>query len=253
VLGATGSGKTTLLRRILYGGVDGRGDGAPPKPGEGMEYHYARRARGGESDRKDVAHVWEISGRKAFAEAITSKESVFFGARQVTTGTALICIDLSKPSEAVPTLEYFLSRVRLAVDRTFDKLRKRGSRLPEQLVNRHKKQFKAASAISEKCRARGLCELSLRRRHHSRLNLPRRPVRWDFDGRTLLRCPDRRRVHEGGSASQRRRRAEARFVARVTKTGALQRRISVLRRLLGFFQCFFECFFFTHAFFFCRL
>jgi dynein light intermediate chain 2 len=148
VLGATGSGKTTLLRRILYGGVDGRGDGAPPKPGEGMEYHYARRARGGESDRKDVAHVWEISGGRAFAEAICSKESVFFGARQVTTGTALICIDLSKPEQAVPTLEYFLSRVRLAVDRTFDKLRKRGSRLPEQLVNRHKKQFKAAAATA---------------------------------------------------------------------------------------------------------
>lgn len=149
VLGATGSGKTTLLRRILYGGVDGRGDGAPPKPGEGMEYHYARRARGGESDRKDVAHVWEISGGRAFAEAICSKESVFFGARQVTTATALICIDLSKPSEAVPTLEYFLTRVRLAVDRTFDKLRKRGSRLPEQLVNRHKKQFKAAARTAQ--------------------------------------------------------------------------------------------------------
>lgn len=149
VLGATGSGKTTLLRRILYGGVDGRGDGAPPKPGEGMEYHYARRARGGESDRKDVAHVWEISGKRAFAEAICSKESVFFGARQVTTATALICIDLSKPAEAVPTLEYFLTRVRLAVDRTFDKLRKRGSRLPEQLVNRHKKQFKAAALMAK--------------------------------------------------------------------------------------------------------
>ena len=146
VLGATGSGKTTLLRRILYGGVDGRGDGAPPRPGEGMEYHYARRARGGESDRKDVAHVWEISGTRAFAEAISSKESVFFGARQVTTATALICIDLSKPKEAVPTLEYFLRRTCAAVDRTFDKLRKRGSRLPEQLVNRHKKQFKAVCA-----------------------------------------------------------------------------------------------------------
>ena len=140
VMGATGSGKTTLLRHILYGG-DGRGDGAPPRPGEGMEYHYARRARGGASDRKDVAHVFEISGTKSFADAISSKESVFFGPRQVTTATALICVDLSKPHEAVPTLEYWLRRTRAAVDRTFDKLQKRGSRLPEQLRNRHKKQF----------------------------------------------------------------------------------------------------------------
>ena len=148
VLGASGSGKTTLLRRILYGGGDGQklADSAPPKPGEGMEYHYARRARGGDSDRKDVAHVWEISGARAFADAISSKESVFFGARQVTTATALIVVDLSKPHEAVPTLEYWLRKTRAAVDRTFDKLRKRGSRLPEQLVNRHKKQFKAIAA-----------------------------------------------------------------------------------------------------------
>ena len=148
VLGASGSGKTTLLRRILYGGGDGQklADSAPPKPGEGMEYHYARRARGGDSDRKDVAHVWEISGARAFADAISSKESVFFGARQVTTATALIVVDLSKPLEAVPTLEYWLRKTRAAVDRTFDKLRGRGSRLPEQLVNRHKKQFKAIAA-----------------------------------------------------------------------------------------------------------
>ena len=148
VLGASGSGKTTLLRRILYGGGDGQklADSAPPKPGEGMEYHYARRARGGDSDRKDVAHVWEISGARAFADAISSKESVFFGARQVTTATALIVVDLSKPHEAVPTLEYWLRKTRAAVDRTFDKLRARGSRLPEQLVNRHKKQFKAIAA-----------------------------------------------------------------------------------------------------------
>ena len=55
-------------------------------------------------------------------------------------------VDLSKPHEAVPTLEYWLRKTRAAVDRTFDKLRKRGSRLPEQLVNRHKKQFKAIAA-----------------------------------------------------------------------------------------------------------
>ena len=87
--------------------------------------------------------MWEISGARAFADAISSKESVFFGARQVTTATALIVVDLSKLHEAVPTLEYWLRKTRAAADRTFDKLRKRGSRLPEQLVNRHKKQFKA--------------------------------------------------------------------------------------------------------------
>ena len=36
------------------------------------------------------------------ADAISSKESVFFGARQVTTATALIVVDLSKPHERCP-------------------------------------------------------------------------------------------------------------------------------------------------------
>ena len=41
----------------------------------------------------------------------------------VTTATAPIVVDLSKPHEAVPTLEYWLRKTRAAVDRTFDKLR----------------------------------------------------------------------------------------------------------------------------------
>lgn len=156
VLGATGSGKTTLLRRILYGGSDSstgntaNSSSQTPKPGEGMEYHYARKSRPTDSNRRDIAHVFEMSGSKTFADEITEKENVFFGARQVTTATALICIDLSKPAETVPTLEYWLSKIKQATEKTFTKLESRGSRLPEQLRNRHKKQFNRYHSSSDK-------------------------------------------------------------------------------------------------------
>ena len=150
VLGASGSGKTTLIRRLLYGG--GGGDGgantrgnetrnSSPKPGEGLEYHYARKSRATDSSRKDVAHVFEVSGSKEFADLLCGKDTVFFGARQVTTATALVTIDLSKPAEAVASLQYFLGKIKQAVTKTFTKLRTRGSRLPEQLKQRHRKQF----------------------------------------------------------------------------------------------------------------
>jgi len=171
VVGATGSGKTTLLRRLLYGTEstsrdDRPGEVSTPKPGEGVEYHYARKSRPNvESDRKDVAHVFEISGSRTFADEITSKENVFFGPRQVTTATAVICVDLSTPREAVPTLEYWLDAIRAAVGKTFEKLTKRGSRLPDQLRNRHRKQFHSCAIQTQSGETPGTRDAHASRRH----------------------------------------------------------------------------------------
>ena len=152
-----------------------------------MEYHYARRARGGDSDRKDVAHVWETSGARAFADAISSKESVFFGARQVTTATALIVVDLSKLHEAVPTLEYWLRKTRAAVDRTFDKLRKRGTRLPEQLVEPTQETVQGDRRAASRGRFRRRHRQS--RRRHRRRRDAGRPRRGHPHLRALRGCP----------------------------------------------------------------
>ncbi len=56
----------------------------------------------------------------------------------------LIAVDLSKPHEVLPTLEYWLGRINARTDATFGKLEKRGSKLPEQLRPRSKRVFGAA-------------------------------------------------------------------------------------------------------------
>ena len=114
-----------------------------PKPTEGMEYNYARKTHATNIERKDVAHIWEISGTRQFADEATEQENIFMGMRQVTTAVVLIVLDLSKPHDVLPTLEYWLSRVNARTDATFGKLEKRGSKLPDQLRARSKRVFGA--------------------------------------------------------------------------------------------------------------
>lgn len=141
VVGSRGCGKTTLVNRLLYPDKT-----EVPKPTEGMEYNYARRASsgaggGGGVDRKDVAHVWEIAGSRHFADEVTEQDNVFLGPRHVTTAVVAICVDLAKPHEAMRTAEYWLGRVHARCAKTFEKLAARGSRLPEQLVRRSERVF----------------------------------------------------------------------------------------------------------------
>ncbi|ACO67739.1 cytoplasmic dynein 2 light intermediate chain 1 [Micromonas commoda] len=144
VVGSRGCGKTTLVNRLLYPDKT-----EVPKPTEGMEYNYARRASsgagggGGGVDRKDVAHVWEIAGSRHFADEVTEQDNVFLGPRHVTTAVVAICVDLAKPHEAMRTAEYWLGRVHARCAKTFEKLAARGSRLPEQLVRRSERVFAA--------------------------------------------------------------------------------------------------------------
>ena len=140
VVGSRGCGKTTLVNRLLYPDKT-----EVPKPTEGMEYNYARRAQsgsvGGAVDRKDVAHVWEIAGSRHFADEVTEQDNVFLGPRHVTTAVVAICVDLAKPHEAMRTAEYWLGRVHARCAKTFERLAARGSRLPEQLVRRSERVF----------------------------------------------------------------------------------------------------------------
>ena len=143
VVGSRGCGKTTLVNRLLYPDKT-----EVPKPTEGMEYNYARRAQSGAGaggvDRKDVAHVWEIAGSRHFADEVTEQDNVFLGPRHVTTAVVAICVDLAKPHEAMRTAEYWLGRVHARCAKTFERLAARGSRLPEQLVRRSERVFAAA-------------------------------------------------------------------------------------------------------------
>jgi dynein light intermediate chain 2 len=53
-----------------------------PKPTEGIEYNYARKTHATNIERKDVAHIWEISGSRRFADEATEQENTFLGMRQ---------------------------------------------------------------------------------------------------------------------------------------------------------------------------
>lgn len=67
ILGAKGSGKSTLLNRFLY-----PTQVEVPKPSQCLEYTFARKpgSKFGPGDRKELAHIWEVSGSDAFAQQL---------------------------------------------------------------------------------------------------------------------------------------------------------------------------------------
>lgn len=135
-VGSRASGKSTLLNRFLYPDKT-----EVPKQTEGMEYTYARKSVAANIDRKDIAHIWEVAGSDELCEEVTSSENLFLGMRQVATAVVCIVVDLSQPAEVLPTLEYWLNKIKMKTGATYEKLERRGSKLPEQLKMRAKKVF----------------------------------------------------------------------------------------------------------------
>jgi hypothetical protein len=115
-VGGRGSGKTTLLDRFLYTGKVRRArrcaaqaarSGCPaggcpspmrpppssrprrpqppetPRPGQGLEYTYARRPSAYDHERRDLAHVWEVGGGEALAAALAAADNLLLTFRQV--------------------------------------------------------------------------------------------------------------------------------------------------------------------------
>jgi len=134
IVGSRGYGKSTMLNRLLYPDkVD------VPRSTEGMEYTYARKQV--TNDRKDIAHIWELAGSETLCEEVTASENLFLGMRQVATAVVCILVDLSKPSEVLESLEFWLNKIKTKCATTYDKLERRGSKLPDQLKMRAKKVF----------------------------------------------------------------------------------------------------------------
>lgn len=55
-----------------------------PKPTEGSEYTFARKQSVASLDRKDLAHIWEISGSQDLAALIAEGDHLFLGPLQVS-------------------------------------------------------------------------------------------------------------------------------------------------------------------------
>jgi dynein light intermediate chain 2 len=79
ILGTKGSGKSTLLSRFLY-----PTQAEVPKPSQCLEYTFARRPSSsyGAGDKKELAHIWEVSGSDAFAQQLAQGKQLRLPCKQ---------------------------------------------------------------------------------------------------------------------------------------------------------------------------
>jgi acetyltransferase-like isoleucine patch superfamily enzyme len=61
----------------------GIGQAEVPKPTDGLEYTYARKSSAYNPEKKDVAHIWELSGGEELADEVLKSEHLFLGQKQV--------------------------------------------------------------------------------------------------------------------------------------------------------------------------
>ena len=54
---------------------------------------------------------------------MSSRDALFLSMRQVTTAAVVIVVDLSKPNEAMDTLESWLNIVRNRTEKVYERLR----------------------------------------------------------------------------------------------------------------------------------
>ena len=122
----------------------------------GANYAFVRsRRRDVPIDRQDIAHLWEFSGSRELTTQLCRVQNLFIASKhvdalsndasleeqrgQVTTAVVVIVVDLSKPCRALESGNYWMETIRHRRDATFEKLRSRGSKLPEQLIARSRK------------------------------------------------------------------------------------------------------------------
>eukprot|EP00879_Flechtneria_rotunda_P006287 GHRR01006607.1.p1 GENE.GHRR01006607.1~~GHRR01006607.1.p1 ORF type:complete len:393 (+),score=130.27 GHRR01006607.1:184-1362(+) len=132
-VGAKGSGKSTLLNRFLYPNQVNL-----PKPSQGLEYTFARKASTFDHERKDLAHIWEVAGSYAFAGQMALGSQIFLTYRQVTTAVVVMVLDLSDPCSVLPCALRWLGLIKQKLATTYSLFERKGLQLPEQLKARQR-------------------------------------------------------------------------------------------------------------------
>ncbi|RHZ06928.1 hypothetical protein DYB37_004740 [Aphanomyces astaci] len=107
VIGPKNSGKTAL---VLYFLNPNKGNSDEPKPTAALDYVYARRAVAG-SNKKAVAHIWELATTKKVLELL----KVPLSPERLPKSTLMLVLDLSVPGDVVPSLVYWIALVRKLV------------------------------------------------------------------------------------------------------------------------------------------
>ncbi|KAL3154874.1 Cytoplasmic dynein 2 light intermediate chain 1, variant 2 [Trebouxia sp. C0009 RCD-2024] len=90
------------------------------------------------SDRKELAHLWEVSGASDLPQEIFGISNVL-APEQVATAVIAVVVDLSQPAEALKSAVAWLQLVRTKLQGVYDWLEHKGSKLPEQLRLRARK------------------------------------------------------------------------------------------------------------------
>ena len=75
---------------------------------------------------------------------------------QVTTGVAVIIVDLGDPASVVPTVLYWLEQIKKKLAATYEKFEKKGLQLPEQLKARAKSKLYAQNEDKDQVYTSGI-------------------------------------------------------------------------------------------------
>jgi GTPase SAR1 family protein len=110
-VGAKSSGKSSLIL-----GFVNKAD--PPKPTAALEYRYATSAS--EGSKVIIANIWELAGDTQLAQLL----DIVLTPPKLARSQIVIVADLSKPSEVLRTVNYWLDAVRERVDACARELRK---------------------------------------------------------------------------------------------------------------------------------
>ena len=119
------SGKSTLISHFLNPNKDER-----PKPTVALEYTYGRRSGAGSA--KDIAHIWELGGGKRLQKLLP----VPVTPERIASTVVAITVDMSKPGQAIESLERWIPLVRARVTECLDIRRRTHPEEVQEIVDR---------------------------------------------------------------------------------------------------------------------
>ncbi|CAG9461855.1 unnamed protein product [Pedinophyceae sp. YPF-701] len=139
-LGNKQSGKSTIINL-----VNGKNTDAPTAA-LAIEYTFRRGGVATDIDRKDIAHIWELSGGDTLIEGFAA--TAMLKPKHLDTAAVVITVDLSKPAEVLPGLDRWLRLARRRVAKSFKALEEAGSKKAMQIENRAKHTFAKQAPVS---------------------------------------------------------------------------------------------------------
>jgi GTPase SAR1 family protein len=111
MVGSSGCGKSTLIQNFLKPNSK-----KEPKPTFSLEYNFARKKT---ANGKSLAHIWELGGDIYEPKLL----SVPISAKTLQHLSVVICVDLSKPANALMSAKHWIEVVRTAVTASLTELR----------------------------------------------------------------------------------------------------------------------------------